>query len=207
MPPMPSPLNRWFPTKVSANEMARDGVVLPPPGPGGVESARPRDAWRLTWWTLRGWAEALGSNSVPPLARARLVILTLTGFMCYPLAVLIKASLILSSRRATYLTTARDVTAAVVAKKNRQWQLEDHSRAQGARGQDLRDLVFPVLTQAADRDHVTITMTAASSRLAEIYCAEMLGLEAIGRAFPFGVKLQRLPSPPHPEDVANPPAN
>lgn len=174
--------------------MSHDETVVPPPVPAGAEGARPRDAWRLTWWTLRGWGEAAGNRSLPPVTRILLAVLTVTGVVCYLLAVLINAALMLSSRRFTYLTTAHDVTAAVVAHKGRRWHLEDHSRAKGANGKDLRALLFPLLTQTADQHNVTITMTASSPRLAQIYRAEMPGLEVVGQAFPFGVKLQRRPA-------------
>lgn len=163
-----------------------------PPAVEGISTAGVSDAARLLWWGQKGFQHGATRGSIP--GRAVGTVCAAMWWPMWPLLWVMQARAI--TRRATryYLSPDGDATLSVGAKRGR-WVIGDHlsARPGAGCGRALRVLLLPVLGVVADREGVVVEATAANTRLAEVYRADVPGLEVVGRGFPRGVRLRRAP--------------
>ncbi|MDO5633441.1 MAG: hypothetical protein Q4G34_01015 [Micrococcus sp.] len=90
-----------------------------------------------------------------------------------------------------YLSRDRDAVLAIRARRG-QWRIAEHvcSRPGTGQGRALRDVLLPALSPVAIEEGLTITMNAASPRLAKTYLELLPGLRDVGPAFPRGRRLR-----------------
>lgn len=165
-----------------------------PPQIAGLPAPRRRDIARIVWWTEIGYLHGVRHD---PRLTGRIfnAMLAATWWPLCWLLVPLQAALVASSSSRYYMTPARDAVIGVHAAGERAWDLRDHLTARpgtGA-GAQLRSALLPVLLAQADRHQVSITSTAATGELAAIYRADIPGLDDIGRGYPRGRRLRRLP--------------
>lgn len=163
-----------------------------PPAVDGIPTAGVADTARLLWWSQKGFQHGATHGAVG--GRLASAICAVMWWPMWPLLWVVQARVIV--RRATryYLSPDGDATLSIVASRGR-WVIGDHlsARPGTGRGRALRVVLLPVLGVVADREGVVVEATAASGRLAEVYRADVPGLEVVGRGFPRGVKLRRAP--------------
>lgn len=191
-----------------------DGVVTPPSVPGSPP-ARWSDALRFTWWTWRGFAHGIvhghgrsrvtsaaafvGAVIVPACLGILVAGQVATPWMLLGAGVVVAIipgdyiARIVGGRRTSWYVID-GAALAVLAARDR-WTLSDHTSAHpgSGAGRRLRDLVLPTLIAAADRERVALVTEAADPRLAEIYLAEIPGMQVSGPAFVRGFTLRRDP--------------
>lgn len=191
-----------------------DDVALPPPLPG-TRPATPRDAFRLTWWTIRsfafGAAHGHGRSRVTSLVSLFASVIVPAGLAVLAAVdvrapwTLIGAAVVIAIGPTVYAlriamaqrTSWYVIDGAVIAVTagHGTWTLSDHMSAHpgSGAGRRLRALVIPTLIAAADRDRIALTTEAADRRLAEIYLVDIPGMRKIGPAPVRGVRLRRDP--------------
>jgi hypothetical protein len=100
------------------------------------------------------------------------------------------------TRRTRYYVSPEGDAVLGVTVRSDGWHIADHISARPGSGQGraLRDLVRGPLLAEADRQGVTIHVTAANKKLAARYAQELPGLVDVGQAFPRGRWLRRLPN-------------
>ena len=165
----------------------------PPRQVAGTAAARPRDAWRIARWTLRGFA--LGARRGTPASRAYYGALTLLYWPLLPVVLLVQLLLIRGpGSRRYYMTVEHDAIIAIRVSPGT-WHIEDHvtARPGTGRGQTLRALVMPTLLEAADAAGVALEVTAVTTHLAAAYNADIPDLVDIGPARVRGRNLRREP--------------
>lgn len=123
-------------------------------------------------------------------------IVSLAVLMAIAAAILL-TGIALSRRRrraATRHYVLDDGTAILsITARQGTWHLAGHGRAAGASGagERLRALLMPSLVAVADAQDVAIATTAAATKLAATYKAELPGLLDVGPAWPYGRRLYR----------------
>ncbi|MEV4902855.1 hypothetical protein AB0K08_16130 [Citricoccus sp. NPDC055426] len=172
-----------------------------PPAIASLPTPQAADAVRLVWWLQTGFRHGMTKGG----AGARLLsgVLWIGWWPAVPLLIIVQAFLLLGSRRSRYyLSPDREAVLAIRA-TGQGWHLQDHqSRRPGTgAGRALRAQLIPTLLDAADRDGVTIYTTAATTRLAARYAAELPGLTDIGQGWPRGRLLHRPPRTPRGPDI------
>jgi hypothetical protein len=170
----------------------RRGARRRPPLVEGVPLAGPRDAWRLTRWSLSGHVHEVRRRRSTTAQRVYSAALVALWWPFLPVTVPILALAMSRPWARYYLTPERDAVLAVVATR-REWMIIDHisARPGTGRGRVLRRLVLPVVVQAADAKGVAIGTTAASVGLAAAYAADVPGLVDVGPGRPRGRRMRR----------------
>jgi len=165
----------------------------PPPVPGTL-AARLLDVPRVSWWLWRGFVFGVrrAESSVGLVVAVVLLVLgSLVGPVVLPLYCLYT---FFAPGRRTYVSPDRMAVLTLIARPGGVWEAENHVCARPGHGSAaaLRQRVFGHLLPLADVAGIELKATAASARLAAIYCAEVPGLVDVGRAFPRGQRLRRL---------------
>lgn len=163
-----------------------------PPAIDGIPTAGVFDAARLLWWTQKGFQHGIMHGTAS--GRMASAVCAVMWWPMWPLLWVVQARVMARKKTRYYLSPAGDAMLSVVAKRGR-WVIGDHlsARPGTGRGQALRAVLLPALSVVADCEGVVVEATAATGRLAEVYRADVPGLEVVGRGFPRGVKLRRAP--------------
>ena len=168
----------------------------------GVNEARIRDAFQIIWWLQLGFQH--GARKGASKAAAFSGFLALIWWVEFPL-LLGSIALSIGRRNVRYYMSVDSVIAVRSSRKG--WHIENHSsRCPGSgQGAQLRQMIMPQLAAVADNHGITIMATAANKTLASVYSRDSPGLEDVGRAFPRGRRMRRLPEsayPVHPIHLA-----
>lgn len=167
----------------------------PPTLPGVPEARSYSDAWRISWWILRGSIYGMGHGSCYGRIGSSLLALS-QGVLFIPVTFTMWGLMHRPWVR-YYMSPERNAVLGIVAKRGA-WHIVDHVAAQPGhrQGKALRDRLIAPLTIAADSAGIEVCTVAANRTLADQYMAQVPGMVDVGRGIPRGRKLRRPPVEP-----------
>ncbi|MFT7712342.1 hypothetical protein ACMT9Y_15385 [Clavibacter tessellarius] len=145
---------------------------------------------RIAWWVRRGYWH--GVRRGRGIGRIKNLILSAGWWVASPVVIIAEVLLVTWPLGRYYLSPERDAVLAIFATRST-WSVVDHvTKAPGTgRGRALRAVLLPALLPLADAQNLAVSATATSSKVADLYRADLPDLDDNGRNIFGGTRLGR----------------